>query len=411
MFRTLVRESRKFPNVLLIDFGTLYAKVSVLYNGKLDDDILVVRNELYYISQERCDYLFKSSTGTLQLKPGFYTLKEIEDKSLLFQADEIFVQSNAVPDSIEILVKSYQNICEHVDEFFDLPITITQNYHHWAVVTAIAAFETSEARTTVELLHLQACDQLNFQAFYSNNQLLFDYFSQIRNLEEYGNAGYCIIVNIGGGDTEVGVVSGLPLPNSYRRFALGGQDITKYIQNTLQERYHITGAAYHTIEEWLAEGGTVLADAPVPTLKLWKRRKIDISALLNCPEMLFDWQRYWGKEREYNSVVEIITASIESLISQTETDIEPILSTIVLVGGAAQFRGIPQRIETELKQIFPEYTNKIHVFVGDDPQNSGINGIRAMIKLKYLPDAEGLLFILLSGSSTTSSIDWQSFNT
>ena len=396
MFQSLVRESRKFPNVVLIDFGTLYAKVSVLYNSKLHDDILIVRNELYYISPERCDYLFKSSAGTLKLKPGYYTHKEIEEKSLLFQADEIFIQSNAVPHSIEVLTKAYQNICEQIDQSFNLSLKITNNYHNWAVVIAIAAFETSEARNMVEMQHLEACDRLQFQAFYSNNQLLFDYFSQIHYLEKQGASSYCIIVNIGGGDTEVGVVSGLPLPSSYRRFALGGQDITKYIQNSLQERYQITGAAYHTIEEWLAEGGTVLNDAPI-SLKVWKRRKIDISALLNSPDMLFDWQKYWGKEREYNSVVEIIKSSIEALISQTEADIEPILSTIVLVGGAVQFRGLPQRIGTELKQLFPEYNDKIHVFVGEDPQNSGINGIRAMMKLKYMPDSEGLLYTILAG--------------
>ncbi|MHA2032656.1 MAG: rod shape-determining protein [Candidatus Kariarchaeaceae archaeon] len=407
MLETLLRESRKFPNVILVDFGTLFAKCSIMVNGEVSDDIIVVRNELYLLSEERCKYLEQLLSGPLQVEPGYYTYKEIAEKALLFQVEEKYVQSDAIPHSVDLLAKSYQNISEYIEEHFELPFNIIKNYHNWAIVIGVAAFETAEARATVEEFHIKACISLGFAGVYINNQLLFDYFSQLNYLKNIGTLeGYCTLVNIGGGDTEVAVVSGLPQASTYRRFPIAGQYVFRYIHNALREKYRLTGVVGEQIENWLAEGGTVLGDAPV-TIKKWKRMDINIQEFLNCPGMLFDWNYYWGVERIHNSVTDVIIASIDSLITQTEADIGLILSAIVLVGGAARFKGITSRIEKDLKEYYSELADRINVILGEEPQHSGINGIRALIKLKYKD--EGLMYTILPrNDEIEGSIDWQS---
>ncbi|OLS21247.1 MAG: hypothetical protein HeimC3_36680 [Candidatus Heimdallarchaeota archaeon LC_3] len=393
MLENFLRESRKFSNVILLDFGTLFAKCSVMVNGVVSDEIIIVRNELYLLSEERVQYLSQLLSGAISIKPGYYTYKEISNKSLLFQVEEKYVQSDAMPFSVELLTKSYQNICEQIEDHFDLPFNIINNYSNWAIVIAIAAFETAETRMTVEDFHTKACINLGFPGMYINNQLLFDYFSQLSYLKTIGTIeGYCTLVNIGGGDTEVAVVSGLPQASTYRRFPIAGQYVFKYIHNALREKYRLTGVVGEQIEEWLAEGGNVLGDAPV-TIKKWKRMDINIQDYLNCPEMLFDWNRFWGVKRIHNSVTDVIIASIDSLITQTEVDIGLILSAIVLVGGAARFRGMTERITKELSEYYSEFADRINVIQGEEPQHSGINGIRSLIKLKYKD--EGLMFTIL----------------
>jgi len=374
----------KEPNVLAIDFGTLFAKVSVMRESVWGEDILVFRNILFEISKSKGESLKKESKGEITIPTGLFTQKEIEDAKLLFQADEVFVQSDAVPNSDERLRKAYQNIAELVDR--DLQLTgndkIVGNWGNWCVVAAIAAFETAEARETVENLHLSAAKSLGFKAMYTNNQLMFDYMSQINYLKQIGaREGYCTIVNIGGGDTEVGGVSGIPIQESFRRFNIGGQDITKYCQTILQERYNISGTAYGTIEEWLMEGGTCEGDAP-STTKHFKRQDIDIKDILNTPEMLFDYAKYYKKERKYNSVSQIVNQAIEAVLERSEAGIELLLGAILVVGGASRFNGLTSRLQREVGEYFSEYKDQINVLIGEEPQNSGINGIRTLISLK-----------------------------
>ena len=411
MSQDLIRETRKIPNLLLVDFGTLFAKVSVMSasgDARQMSDILILRNELYFLSEERVNYLQKESSGAINIRAGYYTYKQIEEKSLLFQVEERYVQTNAMPDNAELLTLAYKNICEQIEKSMpEIAIKIVDNYRDWGVVVAVAAFETAEARSDVERIHIAACRRLGFQAIYLNNQLLFDYFSQLNFLKQAGSEGYAIIVNIGGGDTKTAVVSGLPMPSSFRRFPIGGQYILLHIHNALREKYRVTGVVGETVENWLSEGGTVLGDAK-STIISWKRREIDIQEYLNAPEMLFDWQRYWGVERRFNSIIEIIIESLEALILQTEVDIGPILSNVIILGGAAKFRGIIERIEKELSEAFPEYKDRIRVMMGEDPQFSGINGMRNLVRLKYRD--EGLLFTLLPPNDDQISaigIDWQ----
>lgn len=405
MVGQLIRETRKFPNVLLIDFGTMYAKVSLMIGGKLIDDLLLIKNELYFISEEKVKYLENSSDGEIKIKPGYYTYKEITDNSLLFQADEKFVQSNSIPQSVDLLCKAYRNICEHIEKELDLPFPILgdMNTSQWAIVGAVAAFETKEARDTVEKLHTEACAKFGFQAGYFNNQLLFDYFSQLSYVSTTGMEGYCVIINIGGGDTEVAVVSGLPHPSSYRRFNLGTQDIFHYCELSLREQYRVTGVIHDEVEKWLRELGNVNSEVS-STSRTWRRKEIDVSPYANAPELLFDWFKYFGVERRFNSVSEIVFESIEALISETDVDLGPVLSTVIVVGGAAQYKGLTARIEKDLKEYFQEYKDIIRVTVGEDPQNSGINGIRALVNQKYSANSEGLLFTIFDSEE---GIDWQ----
>ncbi len=393
---TIHVELRKELNVLLFDFGTLFIKSSVMENGELNEYNAVIRNQIFFLSPEKAQRIQDDSKGEVKVESGYYTLKEIEEKKLLFQADPIYVQLDAIPKSTEILAKAYQNICEQTEIELGLENKIMSNLKEWAVIIAIAAFETDEARRTVEDIHIEAVKSLGFKCFYLNTQIMFDYISQINHMKELGlQEGYGFIVNIGGGDTEIAAISGVPLMHTFRRYPLAGQDVTLYCERILQEELLITGVLINTIEEWLIEGGTVLHDAP-DTIKLVKRKEVNIKKILNAPALLFDYKNYYHKERRFNSITEIIRDSIEAAImsaSSTYDDaIALILSAVIIVGGGANYHGIAQRLEAELKATFPEYMNDIQVITGANPQLCGINGMRQLLKMKYKGNSAGLNF-------------------
>ena len=393
----LIYEAKE-PNVVAIDFGTLFAKCSVMKDSVWTEDLVVIPNKIYEISETKAKTLLTESKGEISIPVGLFTQREIEDAKLLFQADETFVQSDALPSDTKKLEKGYQNIVEQLDKEFNFSGTekIQGNFGNWAVVTAVASFETAEARETVEKLHKVSAKNLGFKALYINNQIMFDYFSQINYLKQIGaREGYCTIVDIGGGYTKVGGVSGIPIQESFRRFNIGGQDITKYCQRILQERFNITGTAYGTIEDWLHEGGTCDGDAP-STVKNFKRKDFDIKEILNTPEMLFDYAKYYKKERRFNSITSVIVSAIEGVLEKSEVGVELLLGAVLVVGGASRFNGLTQRLQRELAEEFPEYKDQINVLVGEDPQNSGINGVRGLVTAKYGDRQKGLKWINLS---------------
>lgn len=384
-------------NILAVDFGTLFAKCSVMREGTWTDDIIVLPNKIFEISETKAKALMEESKGEITIPTGIFTQKEIEDAKLLFQADELYVQSDALPEKTDRLEKAYQNVAEQIDRELNLSGNekLAGNYDEWSCIVAVAAFETAEARETVEDLHKTAAKNVGFKAIYINNQILFDYFSQINYLKQIGaREGYCTIVNIGGGDTEVGGVSGIPIQESFRRFNLGGQDITKYCQNILQERMNISGTAFSTIEEWLMEGGTCEGDAP-DTTKVFKRKEINIKDILNAPQMLFDYARYYKKERRFNSITEIVIECVEAVLAKSEVGVELLLGAVIVVGGASRFNGLTVRLQRELGEYFTEYKDQINVLVGEDPQNSGINGIRGLVTAKYAQGQPGVRWTAL----------------
>ena len=182
----ILSETLKEKNVLLFDFGTLFIKSSVLENGEFNDYNAVIRNQIFYLSPEKAQRIMDDSKGEVKIDPGYYTLREIEDRKLLFQADPIYVQLDAIPKSAEILAKAYQNICEQTEVELGLERRITSNLKEWSVVIAIAAFETDEARKTVEDVHIQAVQILGFKNFYINTEFMFDYISQIYHMMDLG---------------------------------------------------------------------------------------------------------------------------------------------------------------------------------------------------------------------------------
>ncbi|MHA2366379.1 MAG: hypothetical protein ACXAC7_20650 [Candidatus Hodarchaeales archaeon] len=394
---TMPTESRKEPQVLLLDFGTLFCKGSVLTQGmQFNEYVATIRNQVYYISEEKATRLAEESKGTTIIPSGYFSRKEIEDKQLLFQADPVYVQLDAIPKDVEILLKAYQNICEQLESSLSLSDQIVNHYDEWSVVVAIAAFETQEAQKEVEKTHYQAAKQLGFKAIYINSQIMFDYISQIHFLKETGmREGYGFIINIGGGDTEVAAVSGVPMLQTFRRFPLAGQDVTLYCQNVLREQLRLTGVMINTIEDWLMKDGTVNYDAP-STIIDFKRRKLDIQPLLNAPAILFDYKKFYNKERRFNSITDIVKESIDAVIDTSTFDeaLALILQQIIVVGGGAYYRGLTQRLELELKSIFHEFMNDIQVIAGEDPQNSGINGIRHLVRMKY--GDKGLNYTILN---------------
>lgn len=389
-------EVKKEPNVLLFDFGTLFVKSSVMENNEFNEYNAVIRNQIFYLSPEKAQRIQDDTKGEVKIDSGYFTLKEIQDRKLLFQADPVYVQLDAIPKSVEILAKAYQNICEQTELELGLENKIMSNLREWSVVIAIAAFETDEARKSVEDIHIEAVRLLGFKSFYINTQIMFDYISQINHMKELGlREGYGFIVNIGGGDTEIAAISGVPLMHTFRRYPLAGQDVTLYCEKVLQEELLVTGVMINTIEEWLIEGGSVLKDSP-DTIKLVKRREVNIKKILDAPALLFDYKNYYHKERRFNSITEIVRDSIEAAIMSSSSSFDDalalILSAVIIVGGGANYRGIAQRLENELKAEFKEYMNDIQVITGSNPQLCGINGMRQLIKMKYKEGSKGLNF-------------------
>ena len=233
-------EIRKESSVLLLDFGTLFVKATLLtegdQNAHFHDYVATIRNQVYHISEERAKRLRADSKDEITIPTGYFTRREIEEQKLLFQADPIYVQIDAVPKNAPILVKAYQNVCEELEKELEIN-SIVNKYENWSVVVAIAAFETQEAQKEVEKVHKIATKQLGFKSIYLNSQIMFDYISQIHYLKTSGlQDGYCFIVNIGGGDTEVAAISGVPIMHTFRRFPIAGQEITLYCQKVLQEQ-------------------------------------------------------------------------------------------------------------------------------------------------------------------------------
>lgn len=386
-------EVRKEEKLLLADFGTLYIKSNVYENGIFHDYNAVIRNQVYFISPEKAERINKDSRGEISIESGHFTLREVEQKKLLFQSEPIYVQLDAIPKSSEILVKAYQNLCEQTESELGLEEgKITKYKKEWSVVIAIAAFETKEAMKTVEDFHIEAAKEFGFKSVYINTQIMYDYISQINHMKSLGlREGYGFIVNIGAGDTEIAAISGVPLMHTFKRFPLAGQDVTMYCERILQEELNISGVMINTIEEWLMEAGTVLKDAP-QTMKIVKRHEVDITKILNAPALLFDYKAYFNQSRKYNSITEVVRESVNSVIMSASFDdaVAMILSAVIIVGGGAHYNGIAIRLEAELKSEFPEYMNDINVISGDSPQMTGINGMRSLINMKYKD--EGLKF-------------------
>ena len=140
------------------------------------EDLVVIPNKIFEISETKAKTLRQESKDEINIPTGLFTQKEIEDAKLLFQADEVFVQSDALPSDTKKLEKAYQNVAEQLDKEFNFTANdkIAGNYKAWAVISAVAAFETAEARDTVETLHKRSTKNMGFKAIYINNQIMFD---------------------------------------------------------------------------------------------------------------------------------------------------------------------------------------------------------------------------------------------
>ncbi|MHA1984168.1 MAG: hypothetical protein ACW967_07415, partial [Candidatus Hodarchaeales archaeon] len=122
-------------------------------------------------------------------------------------------------------------------------------------------------------------------------------------------------------------------------------------------------------------------------------KKVNVKDILNTPEMLFDYNKYYKKDRRFNSITEILIQSIEAVIEKSEAGIELLLGAVIVVGGASRFNGLTQRLNRELSAYFSEFKDQINVIVGEDPQNACINGMRALIAQKYKAQNPGLAYI------------------
>ena len=85
-------------------------------------------------------------------------------------------------------------------------------------------------------------------------------------------------------------------------------------------------------------------------------------------------------------------------MEKSEVGVELLLGAVLVVGGASRFNGLTQRLQRELASEFPEYKDQINVLVGEDPQNSGINGIRGLVSAKYCDKQKGLKWVNLQAA-------------
>ena len=110
-------EVRKENNVLLIDFGTQYVKCSVMKEGTLIDDILLLPNRIYSISEERAKALAQEQKGEITIPTGLFTQKEIEEAAaaIIHEADKPIWKEIPVEDALagDIVLMRIANLPLH----------------------------------------------------------------------------------------------------------------------------------------------------------------------------------------------------------------------------------------------------------------------------------------------------------
>ena len=73
----------KEPNVLAVDFGTLFAKCSLMKDSAWLEDLIVIPNKIFEISESKANTLREESKDEINIPVGIFTQKEKEKISIL----------------------------------------------------------------------------------------------------------------------------------------------------------------------------------------------------------------------------------------------------------------------------------------------------------------------------------------
>eukprot|EP00917_Polyrhabdina_sp_WS-2016_P011378 GHVP01025072.1.p1 GENE.GHVP01025072.1~~GHVP01025072.1.p1 ORF type:complete len:238 (+),score=37.43 GHVP01025072.1:418-1131(+) len=182
-----------------------------------------------------------------------------------------------------------------------------------------------------------------------------------------------IVVEIGEGITQVvPVYEGFSPQNVIGRSDLGGQEITMLLQKLLNEEgFYLTKRDDYEYIRILKEKICYVAADPIEedtkddtseTFYLPDGTQAKISSSrYTAPEILFD-PSINGQDNP--ALVDIIWKSVQASSLEIR---KPLMASVVLSGGSSLFKGLPERLEAELKLTAPpQARSNVRIVAKDD---------------------------------------------
>ncbi|MFW9929622.1 MAG: hypothetical protein ACFFD1_09540, partial [Candidatus Thorarchaeota archaeon] len=380
-------------NIVAIDFGEKKIKIFIKHDGKYSD-IIDIPNILYQISEKRVKVLKEDYKDIFSLKTGVFTKNEIENAQLLLQANEIFVNSS---NKLHIS-KAYQNLFEILaSSGFDL-YTLDDALNEYVFLISIPFTGDLEQNQKTINYHISFLKTNNIHYFNIIDHLTASFYSQkskIGSEEIKHPAG--IVINISD-ETTVGILIDEPIYESYIQLGLGIKQILDHAQAILRD-FNVKGFRSATIDQWLIDDGTCTNDAPRKNVSI-RGKEINIQAILNTPALLFSYEQITGRKIGVNSIIEGIVQAIELSKRKSKKKLDEILNNVIVVGQGAIFRGIDQKIQSELESLFPD--KEIKVIIGNNPFNASINGLNVFAEINPKIDAYNTLIEKIDDETKTS---------
>ena len=264
------------------------------------------------------------------------------------------------------LVEDWDDIEKILDYIFTKQLQVNSEEHN-VLVTEIPLNPKNNREKLTSILF----DTFNVAGLYVMN-------NTVAALQAAGKTTG-IVVDIGDSITHiVPIFDGYAMNHSILRINLAGNDLTEYLRKILSERgYHMTTRDEHTSVRHIKEiTGYVALDFEAEmnksrqgtlaeiTYELPNSEAITLgSERFRAPEVLFK-PALMGKE--FGGIHEQVYAAI----SKADVEIrDELYQNIVLTGGSALFKGLPERLEDEVKKLAPSH-NKGKVKVSLAPQSN-----------------------------------------
>jgi actin len=179
-----------------------------------------------------------------------------------------------------------------------------------------------------------------------------------------------LVLDSGDGVTHtVPIYEGYAIPNAIQRMDLAGRDLTSYLITLLTERGHnFTTSAEREIIRDLKESYCYVAqdykkelkNSPTYTYHLPDGQEITFSnEAIRCPELLFKPEI---RGHEFPGIHEVVYNSITACDVDIRKDL---YSNIVLSGGTTMFKGMQERLTSEVTALAP---SKMKVRVVANPE-------------------------------------------
>lgn len=187
-----------------------------------------------------------------------------------------------------------------------------------------------------------------------------------------------IVVNIGGGITQIAVLSLGGVVN-WKSLLIAGNELDKNIIQYIREHFNLLLGERTAEDLKISVGSAQELKEPLET----KIRGRDLITGLPKEIPITSNHIYAATARSLNTIIETIRDTIESTPPELVADIYE--RGIMLVGGGAQLKGLDQAIQQEIK---------VPVHIADDPQTTIVRGAGIVLE-----DFDNLKKVLFSQSN------------